>query len=154
MFWNFKQPEDFNEYFNDSVEVGEVSNPNVFPKWYDWNVANWGTKWDIDPPEFVEITEMEDHSFFVWDICTAWSPPQPAYKLMAERFPNLTFEYEVTEEANFYAGKVLYENGELVHDQWVENPTHDDFIEIGVSCVGCSDDGEPCRLGKEDEEEA
>ena len=39
--------------------------------WYDWNIANWGTKWDACESEIGN----NDINFFSVSFQTAWSPP-------------------------------------------------------------------------------
>jgi hypothetical protein len=51
-----------------------------YESWYDWNVANWGTKWDVNA-EFVE--EGDGWVTFVFD--SAWSPPINAYDAAQEQ---------------------------------------------------------------------
>jgi hypothetical protein len=71
---------------------------------------------------------------------------------MSERFPELHFEYEITEEANFFAGKVSYKNGEELDAVWVDNPTHADFLSLDIPCTICYwDDEEPCTRTSDEE---
>jgi hypothetical protein len=169
VFWNFIRPadEDLDDYFAQAVfkkseaEIGSdewhaeiAHNLKVGKNWYHWNVREWGTKWDvfIDLDE-ISITENLDGTYsFCWYFETAWSPAEPAYHAMARCFPNLTFEYEITEEANFYAGKVRFENGELASEVWVDSPTHADYAELDIPCVGCwGESDEDCSLADEEE---
>ena len=59
--------------------------------WYDWNINNWGTKWDfalenIDRPDPNTVTAAFD---------TAWAPPIDAYrKLCALGFEIEAMYYE------------------------------------------------------------
>lgn len=45
--------------------------------WYDWNVENWGTKWDSNPSLF-EI----DNNNICLDFQTAWGPPIALYEYL------------------------------------------------------------------------
>lgn len=71
--------------------------------WYDWNIANWGTKWDLCETSFnrVDDNTLEIHAQ------TAWSPPSAAFDAM------VTMGYEVRAlycgEAYEYAG--IWDNG-------------------------------------------
>ena len=38
--------------------------------WYDWNIENWGTKWDITDSGLGAVSETELYAYF----STAWSP--------------------------------------------------------------------------------
>jgi hypothetical protein len=52
-----------------------------FTSWYDWNIAHWGTKWDLCEP-YIERTD--DNTVVI--ICeTAWNPPTTAFDTMKER---------------------------------------------------------------------
>jgi hypothetical protein len=87
------------EFMNTIVPRPVTENDN----WYDWNIANWGTKWDID----AEITSQNQNSItFYFD--SAWSPPIEFYKALEE----MGFEVSATycEPGACYVGK--YENGE------------------------------------------
>jgi hypothetical protein len=45
--------------------------------WYDYCVAEWGTKWDAT----IDRYEIEDNSIFVY-FDTAWAPPEGIYAAM------------------------------------------------------------------------
>ena len=107
--------------------------------WYHWNVRNWGTKWDITlEREYISIDQNNDGYYFNWNFDTAWSPAVEAYEAMAKRFPNLEFDFEITEEANFYLGRLKYAGGELVSEQIVDDPSHADFMEFDLPCSHCN----------------
>ena len=63
-----------------------------YTTWYEWRVANWGTKWDIGECE----AEIEDDGYgLTLSFDTAWSPPVGAYeKLMALGFTIKAYYYE------------------------------------------------------------
>jgi len=48
--------------------------------WYDWNVNNWGTKWDTH----VEIVDQTANEI-VLSFDTAWSPPIAFYSALEEQ---------------------------------------------------------------------
>ena len=51
-----------------------------FDSWYEWNIAHWGTKWDLCEPH---IERIDDNTVVV--TCeTAWSPPTQAFETMKE----------------------------------------------------------------------
>ena len=54
-----------------------------YADWYDWRVANWGTKWDVgDNDADVGYTEGDTTVGFSFD--SAWSPPIEFYSKMQE----------------------------------------------------------------------
>ena len=46
--------------------------------WYDWNVTNWGTKWDVRPEYYDRI----DDNTIQLGFDTAWSPPLALYEYL------------------------------------------------------------------------
>lgn len=49
-----------------------------FVSWYEWNIAHWGTKWDLCEPH---IQRIDDNTVVI--TCeTAWSPPTTAFETM------------------------------------------------------------------------
>ena len=98
--------------------------------WYDWCVANWGTKWDAYE---VRVQRLSDTSLYVM-METAWSPPIPIFEKLVE----LGFEvsaYYLDEGWN-YIGQ--FEGGEdFYFDVNEETPYNliDEFnIEFNEEC--------------------
>jgi hypothetical protein len=75
-----------------------------YSSWYDFNVANWGTKWDVESSN----VEIEDANTVTAGFDSAWSPPTTAY----ERLMELGFEVEAFyyEPGMQFVGK--WDNGE------------------------------------------
>lgn len=97
--------------------------------WYDWANTNWDTKWgacnvDFDENRFEEnSTSIDIH----WE--SAWSPAVGLIKNISAQFPELVFGMHFTEEANFFAGYMVFHNGEIVAegDHGMEGqPEYDD----------------------------
>ena len=59
--------------------------------WYDWNLHNWGTKWDCSDSTYNE----EDK---ILQFQTAWSCPEKILSEMFEQFPDLHFEGSFADE--------------------------------------------------------
>ena len=103
--------------------------------WYDWNVREWGTKWDACSP-YVE--RKDDLSAYV-SFETAWSPPEPIFKAIVEQFPELGFEIFYEEEQG-WGGELVGSNGELSQvREWDIPNSHSDYVERDreESCI-CS----------------
>jgi len=82
-----------------------------YGSWYDFNIANWGTKWDVQS----DNVEIADTNTVTASFDSAWSPPITAY----ERLTELGFEIEA-----FY-----YEPGMQYVGKWVDG--EDECIEYG-----------------------
>ncbi len=67
------------------------------PDWYNWNVDNWGTKWNAH----CEIVDFNGGDA-VFHLETAWADPRPVIHKMIEMYPNLSFIIEGEEESQSY----------------------------------------------------
>ena len=121
-FWNAIAPTDLETYFAGS-------------NWYDWNVANWGCKWDAANAEVNEVTD----SHISYNFYTPWSIPVNAMKAMSAKYPNLTFDL-YSEEEQGWGAEIVFEAGE---DDWVNEwdipSSHADFVKLGRDCWQCED---------------
>lgn len=59
--------------------------------WYDWCVANWGTKWDVGDEDF---TERVDANTIEASFDSAWAPPCQAYEYLVSLGFEITAYYE------------------------------------------------------------
>jgi hypothetical protein len=76
-------------------------------------VEVWGTKWGACRPE---IIRTKPNVFIYFE--SAWSPANGLVRAISTKFPTLVFGMYYTEEADFYSGIELFQNGKLVatHD--------------------------------------
>lgn len=58
-----------------------------YPTWYEWSIANWGTKWNSY--DFREVSTEPKKLVFMFE--TAWSTPLPVFEQLAAKFPFLRF---------------------------------------------------------------
>lgn len=79
--------------------------------WYNWRVANWGTKWDIGRVEL----DM-DKGYVNFNCETAWAPPTEAFKTISSKYPTLTFEIFYEEPGMDFCGKVIFQDGETIEE--------------------------------------
>lgn len=89
--------------------------------WYDWSVANWGTKWDIDKDESCFFRPREAKAKIRTGFQTAWSPAREFVAFWAKQHPTLVFEHYYLGEGDDYAGLDRYENGELVDEKYEDD---------------------------------
>ena len=121
-FMNFVTPVDLDAYYGasdykpqgyDAMSTEErmaYSMQFASDGWYDWNVRNWGTKWDTHNPEIVN-NDLSSGSL-VYRFDTAWSPAEGAFRAMVSQHPQLLFDFYNEEEQGWgveFRGK----NGEL-----------------------------------------
>lgn len=62
--------------------------------WYEWNCANWGTKWGAY--EFALRERSDGRALIAFD--TAWSPPRPILEKLSSLWPSLVLDVEAVDE--------------------------------------------------------
>lgn len=83
-----------------------------YANWYDWQVGNWGTKWDARVEDFDDSDPDQTYVYFE----TAWSPPVEFMKWFVSKHPNTYFRNEYDEEGMHFEG-------------FTENSKKDGFID-------------------------
>jgi len=100
---------------------------------YEWNINNWGSKWNFCQPELFD--EGETHLWYSFE--SAWSPLCQVIIKMAEMFPTLSFVYKYAEPGVGFAGMLRCKNGETVEDvsyDW--NMKNESFLELAKELLG------------------
>ena len=69
-------------------------------RWYDWNICNWGTKWEIDKGSCDHL----DENSFECEFETAWSPPEGIYYALRQLFPDVDVSWFYDEPGMMVAG--------------------------------------------------
>jgi hypothetical protein len=111
--------------------------------WYDWNVREWGTKWDACDSSFDDNTEDKGPNLY-YSFNTAWSIPEQVYKAITEQHPELDFEFYCEEEQGWGAEykSTTDEDGsrllELVKE-WDIPDSHQDYVDRDRTC-NCEND--------------
>ena len=90
--------------------------------WYDWNINNWGTKWDVcdgwaEATDQTDLIAPRSHVYTVeLSFETAWAPPERAYETLWERddIEYMSMYYE--EPGMEFKG--YWENGEDKPEEW------------------------------------
>ena len=96
--------------------------------WYDWNVRNWGTKWDVaihDEDKYPDTELMEEsETSLAYRFNTAWSPPTEAISKLSEQYPDLDFELSYEEETG-WGGLLQFEAGNVNEIETYDNKCRD-----------------------------
>lgn len=96
--------------------------------WYDWCIANWGTKWS-PRIEYWEIHDYNDESTISANYDTAWSPADGLIREVSKQFPTLLFSVTSDEEGCSFACCEAYKNGELVASYGLSLPDDESMPE-------------------------
>ncbi len=79
--------------------------------WYDWNRANWGTKWNSYGYSF----QYPENESLIFE--TAWSAPHPVIKKLSEMYPNIAIEHQwADEDIGYNCGERKYLGGNVIHE--------------------------------------
>ena len=100
--------------------------------WYDWNVRNWGTKWDVavsndeqwPETELLEHKSEDEDQWLVYRFNTAWSPPSEAMEKLSALVPNCVVTLSFEEETG-WGGELEFVNGEMTAESGYQNKCRD-----------------------------
>ena len=85
--------------------------------WYDWSLANWGTKWDAN--HFGNWSVEGDVAFCSFS--TAWSPPEAVLLHLSKLYPQARISLRYYEGSMEFAGSTTYKGGEVIAQSYREN---------------------------------
>jgi hypothetical protein len=122
--------------------------------WYDWNVRNWGTKWDVavssletNPDTYMEDTVNGENHVVYYNFETAWSRPMTALLTLSEQYPDLLFTLSYEEETG-WGGECELLRGKVISESQYDNMCRNcDGTYLDNEITGCDDCGDyPCPL--------
>ena len=64
-----------------------------YDTWYDWAIANWGTKWAVS----CEDSDISGNTL-LYDFLTAWCPPTGIHEALVAQHPNWRIKWSYREE--------------------------------------------------------
>ena len=96
---------------NDGVQT-KLNAPYEHPDWYNWRLANWGTKWNLVPNRGGDLytynIDMHD-DWLQLTFETAWSPPNGIYEALYEKYPSLDISWFYREDGCQISGWLPYD---------------------------------------------
>jgi peptide subunit release factor 1 (eRF1) len=122
-FRNIIAPTDLEAYkaqpWNFEGNETRTENPD---SWYNWNIRNWGTKWDVAVPNeslysdtYMEEEEEGNQASVYYNFNTAWGVPYPALTNLSSQYPDLLFTLSYEEETG-WGGELEILRGEIISD--------------------------------------
>jgi hypothetical protein len=122
-FWNIIKPTDLEAYHSQRDHTKNISDAMKFEgnDWYDFNVREWGTKWDVGvsndeehPDTYMEGPIANGENLVVYyNFNTAWSRPLPALEKLSAQYPTLLFTLSYEEETG-WGGECEFLRGEYI----------------------------------------
>jgi hypothetical protein len=99
--------------------------------WYDFCVANWGTKWNAYGYEKdVDYSNDGELRFL-----TAWNAPHPVISKLSEMFPDIEIVHEwADEDIGMNCGRYEYHDGERCGEYFPE--TDNEAVEFAAKVIG------------------
>lgn len=87
-----------------------------YKNWYDWRIANWGTKWDVESAKIYDLWQYGNNALVIFEFDTAWSPPNEWLLKTSKSFPELTLTCRYEEPGIGFEGRYSACNGEVLED--------------------------------------
>lgn len=142
---------DFNKIIPMPEEIKNTQAPNRDEKqakklikkygcanWYDWSIANWGTKWNAY--SFDEY--VSEGNVIIFN--TAWSTPKPVILALSKKYSELEFEVIYADEDwGHNYGEYTFKNGETIQDERydVSNGDSDDIVRMLLGAPWWEEEG-------------
>ncbi len=94
--------------------------------WYEWNIKNWGTKWDVSDGDFQDKGDS-----IVINCDTAWSPPFAWAKQASISIPDLIIVINYRESGVGFCGTfaTLNGNSKNVEEEFINSIDSEEEIE-------------------------
>jgi len=96
-----------------------------YAHWYDWQIANWGTKWDARVEDFQD--DDPEETFVYFD--TAWCAPTEFFRYFSEKYPDARYEDEYDEEGMQFEGRVGMSDVGFFDESWDLEEKEDESLE-------------------------
>ena len=121
-FWNIIKPTDMDAYTAQPAkwEGGPITLEGN--DWYNWNVRNWGTKWDVAvsaedkyPDTTIEEAENGENYVVHYNFNTAWGVAEQAITNLSSQYPDLLFTLSYEEETG-WGGEAEFLRGTMISD--------------------------------------
>lgn len=135
-------------------QAGPISFDSLIPRpkdqdedWYNWNVANWGSKWDACHAEsqMTPPSTTDGLGTLVYTFDTAWSPPVGVIDKFIDEFKHLSMDYAYEEEQG-WGGTLKTLGGKIVEQTEYDIPnSHREMLERSGSCW-CDNYNEPTAV--------
>jgi hypothetical protein len=101
--------------------------PEEEENWYEWHNEHWGTKWDIDKDEGTPWSSCPTEYSYSFD--TAWGPPVKLFDNISIDFPDVCFELSYWEQGMCFAGNIIFQNGQVMHQEHHNGGSAESFAE-------------------------
>jgi Ferredoxin-like domain in Api92-like protein len=149
-FWNIIKPTDMEAYVKQPDRSLPIEEQLKFQgdHWYDWNIRNWGTKWDVSvsddnehPNTYMEgPTPNGDNLVVFYNFDTAWGLADAALITLSSQYPDLLFTLSFEEETG-WGGEWEILRGKVISQSEYETKCNEcDAYDTLSYCEDCEND--------------
>jgi hypothetical protein len=117
-----------------------VPEPANNEDWYNWRVANWGTKWPVSDVYFENSAEEDTIEF---TFCSAWAPPTDAFATWAEADGRVQFRLDYWEPGMGFVGTAVYDGDVYMDDSVDMNTDPAEYRRLASDAWGYEEYEEP-----------
>jgi|TARA_R110002020_G_scaffold147346_1_gene322669 hypothetical protein len=84
----------------DPFTIKRLENQHGTADWYQWSIANWGTKWNAYDVEYYvgpipNATNIKEGRQVVYKLATAWAEPRPVIKALMRYLAQPGFDQDL-----------------------------------------------------------
>ena len=110
-FWNIIRPpaDKLGEYHGTHGYTADGKVGDTEFNWYNWNINNWGVKWDASE---CELTEADETSL-QYQFHTPWGVAEEALRALSSQYPDVEFCLDFEEEQG-WGGELLFTEGSCI----------------------------------------
>lgn len=126
-------------YYGEASASTLASEEKSTYNWYNWNIENWGTKWDVGA-DLSDFGETDTSLHYVFQ--TAWAPPIPALQKLSEQHPSAEISLWWEEEQGFGGEEEFSSGSHETSESWDIPNSHADNEKRDKECV-CSYEDNP-----------
>lgn len=130
-YWNMVSPpeEKFDLYFGQ----GSLASEDKTWGWYNWNISNWGCKWDASEAMITYDSDRE----ITYHFQSPWSPPLEAVSKLSEQYPETKINIYWVEEQGYGADQDFTAGEITTNKSWDIPETHQENMDIKDYCWAC-----------------
>ena len=114
-----KSPEELHNYSSPNNAEPEVKEQLIkkygFDNWYDWNINNWGVKWNASD---VNCELDEEGNILTYNWCSPWGPPQKWLLQFFEKYHDLNIKLQYEEYGMDFGGVIGLKDDEVDVDEY------------------------------------
>ena len=123
LLWNCvrPEPEELLDYWSGTMVVRHSGAWEMqVPYRYQWNLDNWGTKWELDD-ECAPFLVREGRKVLTYSFSSANEPPLEALRQLSKDFPQVRISTDVDGVSDSWNGNYLIRGGTITRNSYLQS---------------------------------